>query len=93
VSEPDYDPRAFIERGLVVLPDGAANHPPAVSFVTALEKSLASLSKKAAEAKMSNVITFVARGFGYLVVGAVLLGILAALLGALAAIVAAYVIS
>ena len=42
---------------------------------------------------MSNVITFVARGFGYLVVGAVLLGILAALLGALAAIVAAYVIS
>ena len=42
---------------------------------------------------MSNVVSFVARGFGYLVVGAVVLGILAALLGTLAALVAAYVIS
>jgi hypothetical protein len=43
--------------------------------------------------QMTKVVRFVARGFGYLVVGAVLLGVMAAILGGLAAIVATYVIS
>jgi hypothetical protein len=42
---------------------------------------------------MTKFVRFVVRGFGYLVVGAVLLGVMAALLGGLAAIVATYVIS
>jgi len=40
---------------------------------------------------MSKTVRFVARGFGYLVVGAVLLGVMAAALGGFAAMVAAYV--
>jgi hypothetical protein len=43
--------------------------------------------------QMTKVVGFVARGFGYLVVGAVLLGVMAACLGGLAAIVATYVSS
>ena len=42
--------------------------------------------------EMIKVVRFVARGFGYLLVAAVLLGVAAALLGGLAAVVATYVI-
>jgi hypothetical protein len=41
--------------------------------------------------QMTKVVKSVGRGFGYLVVGAVLLGLVAAVLGGFAAVVAAYV--